>query len=385
MADRPVVLINHLLEPPGKITGITRYLFSVLEELASGTSFKYVLATTWPRQDLPESLRNCPVVELTHRFIPSTPLNVAAQMAIVPKLVHKTHAVLEFNCNPIGCFWPFWPRIITVHDLYFDSMPQQFPLRHRMWWHVIFPRALGAASAIICVSEASREHLRLLYPWAADKAVVIHEAGALRSCDGGGMSDSAVLSMIERPYALYVGNISRSKNIATLVEALNILEQRGKSIPLYHVGRDELGLLADAQRRTYLRRPIRSIGAVSDPVLAAIYKDAHCLVNTSLDEGFCLPVLEAQSRGTPVVCSDIPVLREVAGEGALFFAPSNSVALAESLAKIFAAGSLREQLSALARRNAASFSWKRAARETEALFQNVIEQGRARTRRTEVA
>jgi glycosyltransferase involved in cell wall biosynthesis len=111
---------------------------------------------------------------------------------------------------------------------------------------------------------------------------------------------------------------------------------------------------------------------VSDEILNAIYREAHCLVNTSLDEGFCLPVLEAQSRGVPVVCSDIPVLREVAGAGALFFDPKNPIALAENLFKVFADVSLHARIANLARHNATLFSWKRAAAETEAIFRHVL-------------
>jgi len=374
MRKVPVVLVNHLLEPPGKITGITRYLFSILEELASNSNFQYVLVTTWPRDQLPENLRATAVACLTRRFVESTPLNIAMQMAVIPRLMRETKAALEFNCNPIGCFWPFWPRVITVHDLYFDLMPQNFPKRHRMWWRLFFPKSLAAASAIICVSEASRKHLNRFYPQSTGKAIVIHEAGAAKggSLDGVFKAD-LVMPPREKPYALYVGNISSNKNPAILVEALQLLERRGISVPIYHVGRDELALLADAQARIRVQTPIRSLGLVDDAVLAAIYQEARCLVNTSLDEGFCLPILEAQSRGVPVVCSDIPVLREIAGNGALFFNPVDPTALAETLARIFADAPLRERMANSARQNAVLFSWKRASSETEAVFRNALD------------
>ena len=76
----------------------------------------------------------------------------------------------------------------------------------------------------------------------------------------------------EKPYGLYVGNISPNKNPAVLIEALKLLEEKGHSPAVCHVGRDELGLLADAQRRTGLRNPIRSMGTVSDNILNASYR-----------------------------------------------------------------------------------------------------------------
>jgi glycosyltransferase involved in cell wall biosynthesis len=374
MHDAPLVLVNHLLEPPAKITGITRYLFALLEELVSNNEFQYALFTTWSREDLPEKLR---AISRTRPFVASTPLNIAAQMAVVPRIMRETRATLEFNCNPIGCFWPFWPRIITVHDLYFELMPQSFPRRHRVWWRLIFPRALDAASAIICVSEASRQNLKRYYPRSASKAVVVHEAGALK--DGAIAKGDTANLMLGKPYGLYIGNLSPNKNPSVLVDALKLLEQKGVFINLYHIGRDELALLAQAQQRIDLQHPIRSLGMVDDVALAAMYREALCLVNTSLDEGFCLPILEAQSRGIPVVCSDIPVLREVAGDGALYFNPMDPAALAEALSKMFAEGALRANMGKMARQNAEQFSWARAAAETETIFRNVITQkGRKR-------
>jgi glycosyltransferase involved in cell wall biosynthesis len=373
MRTAPTILVNHLLEPSVKITGITRYTFSLLEELISDQSFRFVLATTWPREKLPKKLRSSSIVCHTRSHIESTPLNIAAQMAAVPLLMRKNRAVLEFNCNPIGCFWPLWPRVITVHDLYFELMPHNFPRRHRMWWHLIFPKALSAASAIVCVSEASRQHLKRLYPRFAHKAVVIHEAAALKDCvPNNGTTLDTPIAKLERPYALYVGNISPNKCPETLIAALRLLEQTGIFISVYHVGRDELGLLGEAQRRTPLRRPVCSVGVISDTVLAALYRGAHCFVNTSLDEGFCLPILEAQSRGVPIVCSDIPVLREIAGEGALFFNPTDPAALADSLSNVFANAQLHSDIAARGRLNAALFSWKRSAADMQTIFRNVL-------------
>jgi glycosyltransferase involved in cell wall biosynthesis len=370
MQEAPTILINHLLEPPAKITGITRYLFALLEELLSNRSFRYVLATTWRHPDLPEAVRNTGIATVTRNFNASAPLNVMAQMAIIPRLMRETHATLEFNCNPIGCFWPFWRRVITVHDLYYELMPHDFPRRRRLGWRLLFPRSLDAASAIICVSQASRQQLTRLYPRSARKTVVIHEAGAL----GQHIAEAGAIGQpVEKPYGLFVGNISPNKNPAVLVEAVKLLENRGNLFPLYHIGRDELALLAEAQRRLELKHPIRLLGTVTDDVLAASYQEAHCLINTSLDEGFCLPILEAQARGVPVVCSDIPVLREVAGEGALFFNPTDPAALAEALFKVFTDERLHTAMTDRARKNAALFSWKRAATETETLFRNVLE------------
>jgi glycosyltransferase involved in cell wall biosynthesis len=369
MSIKPVILVNHLFEPPNRITGITRYLFALLEQLVASSNYRYVLATTWSLADLPASLREASVRTLP--FYKSIPINVLSQMATVPRLMRETGAVLEFNCNPIGCFRAKWPRVITVHDLYCETMPSLYPWRHRVWWRLFFPLSLRTASVAICVSRNTRRELELGHPASRNKVVVVYEAGFVN----GNMRSSSI-GAFEAPFGLYVGNVSPNKNPSVLVEALKILHARGRIPTIYHVGNDAAGLLSEAERRILPKYPIRKAGLLSDGDLVAAYRNATCLINTSLNEGFCLPVVEAQSLGLPVICTDIPVLREVAGQGALFFPPTDADALAKRLAAVFDDDALQHRMAALSLKNAARFSWSRAANETEKIFEAILDKGR---------
>ena len=121
-------------------------------------------------------------------------------------------------------------------------------------------------------------------------------------------------------------------------------ESMGHAFNVYHVGRDEKEFLSQAVKRSHLGCPVRSIGQLSNSALAAAYEQATCVIVTSTHEGFCLPVLEAQFFGTPVICSDIPVLREVAGDGALFFRLGDPSDLAHCLGLIFGNVEIRQRL-----------------------------------------
>jgi glycosyltransferase involved in cell wall biosynthesis len=361
------VLVNHLLEPPNQISGISRYLFALLEELARSPRYRYVLATTWSAAELPAALRRSPIDVRTFPYHPKTLVNVANQIVTVSRLMRETGVAVEFNCNPVGCFFGRWPRVITVHDIYMETMPEAYPLRHRLWWRALFPLSLRAASAVICVSQSTRRDVEDRYRFAKDKLTVVHEAPII---DAGRAGETLPAGRFERPYGLFVGNVSPNKNVAVLVEALKLLQAEGQAPAVYHVGRDSAGLLAEAERRIG-GDFVRKTGVLPDVELVSAYRGATCFINTSLNEGFCLPVVEAQSLGVPVICADIPVLREVAGDGAMFFAPDDANALAGRIRSVFGDSRLQQRMAQASRDNAARFSWRKAAMETEAIFDTV--------------
>jgi glycosyltransferase involved in cell wall biosynthesis len=112
----------------------------------------------------------------------------------------------------------------------------------------------------------------------------------------------------------------------------------------------------------------------SDKELAAIYNLAHCLFNLSLYEGFGLTILEAQRCGLPIVCSDIPVHREIAGEGASFAPASHIDQIYENLYNVSFNGDMRGRLISKALENVKRFDWQVAARQTLNLYRKIADE-----------
>lgn len=99
-------------------------------------------------------------------------------------------------------------------------------------------------------------------------------------------------------------------------------------------------------------------------VLQALLRNAELMVFPSLFEGFGMPVLEAQALGCPVACSRNTSLPEVAGDAALFFDPTDVVALAQVIADTAEGRIDRAGLVARGTANVARFTWDATVRGT---------------------
>ena len=102
--------------------------------------------------------------------------------------------------------------------------------------------------------------------------------------------------------------------------------------------------------------------------LAGLYRGAQVVVFPSLYEGFGLPAIEALAAGTPLVCSDIPTLREVAADAALYAPVDRPDLMAEEVCRVLTDAGERRRLIDAGRARRAAFSWPESARRTLAVW-----------------
>jgi alpha-1,3-rhamnosyl/mannosyltransferase len=113
-------------------------------------------------------------------------------------------------------------------------------------------------------------------------------------------------------------------------------------------------------------------GWVDDADLEGFYAAATAFVYPSLMEGFGMPVLEAMRRGVPVACSDVSALPEVAGDAAELFDPRDPAAIAAALRTLLSDPQRRDELVRRGHERHPLFTWERAARETQAVYESVL-------------
>lgn len=274
------------------------------------------------------------------------------------------------NTVPEGIVCSSIPQITVVHDLLPLRFPAEYP-RQQYYFRLLVPRVLRASKMVVADSESTRLHISEHYGVPLEKIRTIHpayDATVYRreafDDPPGGDRDA---------YVLYVGNLLPHKNVLGLLDAVAILRRRrpcrlvirGHGRPAYvRAVRERVETLGLSDAVTFL-------DYLSEDALRRLYTHAACFVLPSLGEGFGIPVLEAMACGTPVVTSDIPPLREVAADAALFVDLYDAASMADAMYRVLSDGELREELRERGVRRAQAFSWKRTGTEISGVIDEV--------------
>jgi glycosyltransferase involved in cell wall biosynthesis len=174
---------------------------------------------------------------------------------------------------------------------------------------------------------------------------------------------------VKKPFLFYIGNAHPHKNVESLIKAFRLIK---KDFP-------ELSLVLSGADHYFWRRvkfefkgpDIIYTGFVTDEVLAILFSNAEMFVMPSLEEGFGIPVLESFACSCPVVCSDIGSLKEVGGEGCIYFNPKSIDDISEKIKMVLNNEKLKQSLMRKGAERVKLFSWKKLAEETIKIYERV--------------
>ena len=235
---------------------------------------------------------------------------------------------------------PGAPRqLVCCYDLIqLKARREHFPLHRRIRYPsrwMSFQRSLETikrADSVWTISRAVADDVHALLGVGRDRLVPVPLAASSTLAVPDAATCAGILQRLRltEPYLLWLlGGPNENKNVRGMMRVM----ATGNVPSLVIVGvtaawaQEKIGWLA----RSVGAPPPRFLGFIPDAELGAVLHGAHAVVVPSKDEGFGLPIVEAFKCGARVVANDIPVLREVGGEAAVFADINHPQAFAAAL------------------------------------------------------
>lgn len=316
----------------------------------------------------------------THMPLHQPLARIAWEQTLLPLELRRLDADLVHGLVNVLPLWGPTPGVVTVHDLSFVRLPEVLPAAKRAYLTRLCAASCRRARRVIAVSRQTADdvHRYFSVPWAR---IEIVPNGVGPEFTPGADFDAAAFKRargLPERFVLYLGTLEPRKNLEQLVRAFASWRawtaESEHDVHLVLAGGkgwfyDQIyATVAELRLTNFVRFP----GYIPTEELVDWYRAAELFVYPSLMEGFGLPVLEAMACGTPVICSDLPSLRDVAGDAALYFHPQNEAEIVQCLERVLFSPATRHHLREAGLTRAAHFSWTRTAQATLDVYRAAV-------------
>ncbi|SAK48353.1 glycosyl transferase, group 1 [Caballeronia catudaia] len=305
-------------------------------------------------------------LRLTQAELHGNPASPFDWLYLSVKLAPKTGTIFF---SP-GYSYPLFYRgrgVLVVHDLIHVDVPSSFWLLKKIYCEVILRRVCRRASAVLTVSEFSKQRLATFTGVSPTKIRVV----------GNGVSDAFTQDGPrfalegDDTYFLGISNGKGHKNNKKTIQAF-VDACLGDRVKLLFVG------VPSAEILSYLevlgaRDRVKFMGRLSEEELAALYRGAQALLFPSLYEGFGLPIVESMACGTPVITSNCTAMPEIARDVAIMVDPLSAPQIAQAIRRVSGNTELRRVMGEKGIARARDFKWEDVARKIEAVLMELDE------------
>jgi glycosyltransferase involved in cell wall biosynthesis len=351
-------------ELQGRPTGVGRYLRNLIGTWLRSTDDSLILYFNGPAPVDPV---------LDHPRVERRPLGDLPARGLVWQELRLPRAARRDRLNVF--FAPAYscplslavPRVTTVHDMSFFSIPDDFSVGDALRRRVLVAMSLRASRHVIAVSDFTRREVLSRFPEMAGRITSILHGGNDDPSPAPPREASLAALAVRGPFLVSVGSILNRRRLPILLQAVALLRSRHPRILLDVVGENrthpslDLGALVSGFG---LESHVRLLGFLSEEQLALRYAAADIAVYLSEYEGFGLPVIEAMARGVPVVTSIRPATGELFAEAAMLADPSDAVAVAGAIQQVLDQPGRAADLAARGRALVARLTWAKAAAAT---------------------
>jgi glycosyltransferase involved in cell wall biosynthesis len=294
---------------------------------------------------------------------------------VLPELLQQSRASVLYVPAPAVPMRCPCPAVVAVRNMepYCDHRPERVPLGARLRYAYLrwsTGRALSRANRIILVSAATREMLAQRHRWDAARETVIHHGidpafAPLSLADARaqirkrhGIDDEFVLCVAKtRPY----------KRHRELVAAFAAIRSSGRKERLVIAGEQQEPYASAVKRdiaKAGLTHAVAWLGDLALRDLPPLYSAASAVAFGSTCEACPNTLLEGMACGAAIVASDIPVMREMSRDAAIYVDGLDPSAIARGLRRVLEDSDETDLLRRAALRRAAEFSWRMTAEKT---------------------
>lgn len=367
-----------------RLTGIGRVLINVLDELAKQhPEDEYIVFRNFDFKEY-----DCLCIHSNIKFVDvpytkeSTVKNILWHQWLFQKLLKKYKCDLAYIPNFTLLLWKAVPTIVTIHDLIEYNVPEKFSKARMLYRKAICdPLMAKRSDHILTVSQSSYNDIVKYLKVKPSKITL-----TLNASDKNFFRQytyEEVMPVISKynlkykDYLLFVGTIDYpGKNIKTVIEAFFNLKNRGKleGKKLVIIGKDGFNsqVIYDYVDNSEYKNDVIFTGYLTDEDLPKYYAGAAIMLYLSFFEGFGLPVLEAMSCATPVICPHTSCFPEIVEDLDVMISPTDVKAAEDKILQILKDENYRDELSRKCYEKSLKYSWEESAKAYHYAFKNMI-------------
>ena len=265
---------------------------------------------------------------------------------------------------PIGLRKAGIKGVVTIHDLIFLRHPEWYNPVDVMFYKWKFHKTLKEATKIIAISECTKRDIMHYGKVEPERIELIYQSFTLPTKPSTLNPHPSILKKLGvDSYILSVGTVEERKNLGLAVKALDYLPD---NVHLVAVGRQ-----TDYAKSLPKHPRLHLMGQLPIEELTALYDGAEAFVYPSRYEGFGIPIIEAISRGLPVVACTGSCLEEAGGPDSIYVDPDDAQAMANAIKSVLKGAPDREQRIERSKEYIKRFEGNDVAAQVMQLYQNL--------------
>jgi len=341
-----------------KMNGITRFSLEICKQLSvRNLNFK-IIVPKWLEFENNEGFEIIKVGNLKSHFWEQIDLL---------KFLKSQGSPLLVNFSGLGPLF-YRNQVITIHDLSFYANKKWFSKSYTLFYSIATPILASNAVKILSVSNFSKNEIVKYLKVKDEKIEVIYNAVTddLHSDSLNHQISTGIMSIINHKFILAVSSIDPRKNQQRLIDSFSDLNL--PELKLVLVGKTSshfnINLKSDS-------KDIIFTGFVSDFELSLLYENCDFFVYPSLYEGFGIPPLEAMHKGSAVVISDIPSLKEVCSDAAFYINPYETESIKNGILEVVSNTVLKQELRIKGKIRSTFFNWEESGEKVYNLIKNI--------------